>query len=110
MCENLGRRAEIYQLKNWSVIENLYRLKEELKDNFVTLKYDSQKGEIPVKDKTGMGFFVSHDLSILEDAGLENTEVNRLDDACLGCVQCPAMLSFIRSQEPSDIWFRPITC
>jgi hypothetical protein len=99
LCEYLGQRPEIYRLEDWNVIENLYRLEDEIgHDSLVFCQENSTD------------FFKSHPFSIPEDTTFENTNVDRLDDACLGCVQCPAILPLLRRQEPPCIWFRATTC
>lgn len=110
LCDDLGRLPEIYQLGNWSVIENLFRLKDEMTDESVVLKYEVQADGTPVGDKNGIGFFISNKPRITKDSILENTDVDVLGNVCLGCVQCPAIFPLLHEQDQSDILFRLTTC
>jgi hypothetical protein len=58
LYEYLRRRPEIYRLKNWNVIENLFRIKDNMEYDSIILKFKDRENDIIIKDKSDVDFFV----------------------------------------------------
>jgi hypothetical protein len=59
-------------LKDLNVIENLYRLNDDVGHDSIVLKFEFQEGGAFIKDETSKGFFRSDEPSILGNMIPEN--------------------------------------